>query len=154
MQRSLAGRTRPLIPGLQVDYYAGSNFSDYRYTSVVPNVNYDTYNNDPRPTNPASGEWTARYTGKLTAGFTQTYTLYQNCEGGDRLYINGALVIDGWSGHNSENIYTIAMTVGQPINIQVDFYADAIPRDLITLSWSSPSVPKQIIPTTAFKHYD
>jgi mannan endo-1,4-beta-mannosidase len=151
MFRAIRLKTRRNYQGLTAEYHAGTNFGDYRYTSTVPNVNYDTATlNGSRPTNPATGAWTARYTAKLNPAFTQTYTLYQLGEGGDRLYVNGALVIDAWAGHISENSYTIALTAGQPVSIQVEFSADANPRDAVVLSWSSPSVPKQVIPNAAF----
>jgi mannan endo-1,4-beta-mannosidase len=151
MFRAIRLKTRRNYQGLTAEYHAGTNFGDYRYTSAVPDINYDTqYSYGSRPINPATGAWAARYTAKLIPAFTQTYTLYLLGEGRDRLYVNGALVIDAWAGHISENNYTIAMIAGQPVSIQVDFGADAVPRDVLVLSWSSPSVPKQIIPNSAF----
>jgi len=152
MFRVLSGRSRgsTYSQGIKVDYYAGFEYADYRYTSTVATINYDSNVNSRPPSNPASGAWTGKYTAKLTAQFTQTYTFYQSCEGFDRLYLNGVLAINAWSAHNSENTYGLAMTAGQPIDIQVDFYSDGVPRDAIQLYWSSTSVTKQIIPATAF----
>ena len=76
---------------------------------------------------PASGlpqtQWSARWTGTITAPQTGTYTFSLTSDDGSRLYINNQQVINNWYDQASTTrTGTIALTAGQSYPLEVDYY--------------------------------
>lgn len=90
--------------------------------------------------------FSVRWTGQVEALFTQTYTFFTTSDDGVRLWIDGQRIIDNWTDHGpTENSGTIALAAGQRYDVRVEFYENG-GGATVTLSWASPSRPKQIIP--------
>ena len=101
---------------------------------------------------PGSGigvdHFSARWTGQVEALFSQTYTFYTSSDDGVRLWVNGQQVINNWTDHGpTENRGKIALAAGQKYDIRLEFYENG-GGATATLSWSSASQPKQIIPAS------
>jgi uncharacterized repeat protein (TIGR03806 family) len=92
--------------------------------------------------------FTVRWTGSVQPQFTETYTFATTTDDGVRLYVDGQLVIDQWVDQGPTTwTGTIPLVAGQRYDIAMEYYENgggAVAR----LSWSSPSTPYAIIPTS------
>jgi len=93
--------------------------------------------------------FSARWTGFITANYSENYTFQTLSDDGVRLWINGRLIIDDWTDHPPRiDTGTIDLVADSPTSIHLEFY-DAGGGAQITLSWKSQSQSLQVVPTTA-----
>jgi uncharacterized repeat protein (TIGR03806 family) len=110
-------------------------------------VNFNWGNGSPDPTISAD-DFTARWTGMVQPQYSETYTFTTTTDDGVRLWVNGQLIIDQWVDQGPTPWSgTIALKAQQRYNIRMDYYENA-GGAVATLSWSSPSSPQAIIPTS------
>ena len=110
-------------------------------------VNFNWNNNSPDPSIPAT-DYTVRWTGMVQPQFSETYTFSTTTDDGVRLWVNGQLIIDEWVDQAPTTwTGTIALQAQQFYNIQMDYYQNQ-GGAVASLSWSSPSTPPSIIPTS------
>lgn len=134
--------------GLRAEYFNNTTLTaPVAATRVDATVNFNWASGSP-----ASGvgtdRFSARWTGQVEALFTQTYTFYTVSDDGVRLSVNGQRIIDNWTDHGpTENRGTIALTAGRSYDLRLEYYENG-GGATVTLSWSSSSQPKQIIPRT------
>ena len=133
--------------GLSATYFDNADFTGASVTRVDPTVDFNWASGAP-----AAGigpeTFSVRWTGQVEAPSTGTYTFYTQSDDGVRLWVNGQQVVNNWTDHGStENSGTIALTGGQRYDIRMEFYENggaAVAR----LSWSGPSIPKAVIPSS------
>jgi glucose/arabinose dehydrogenase len=132
--------------GLTAQYFDNIDFTNLKVTRTDPTVSFDFGTGSPDPLIGAD-TFSVRWTGTITPQFSQAYTIYTTSDDGIRVTINGAVVIDNFTDHAPiENSGTTAvLNAGQPYPIQIDYYENG-GGALATLSWSSTSQPKQIVP--------
>src|SRR5205807_2672283 len=108
-------------------------------------VNFNWGNGSPDP-NISADHFIVRWTGAVQPQFNETYTFYTTTDDGVRLWVNGQLVIDQWVDQGpTEWSGSINLAAGQRYNIQMDYYENG-GGAVATLSWSSPSTVKVIVP--------
>lgn len=103
---------------------------------------------------PGSGvpndNFSVRWNGYLTAPTTGVYTFYVSSDDGQRLYINGSLVVDDWVAHGTTTRNTtVSLTAGDPVSFTYEMFENgggAVAR----AEWSGPSVSRSVIPADAF----
>jgi hypothetical protein len=79
--------------GLSAEYFDGNAFATTRLQRIDAAVNFDYGAGSPDTTiSPAA--FSMRWSGKVQAQYTQTYTFYTQAEGGVRLWVNGQLLIN------------------------------------------------------------
>ena len=108
-------------------------------------VNFNWGNGSPDPSISVD-HFTVRWTGAVQPQFNETYTFYTTTDDGVRVWVNNQLIIDHfvdqgpteWSG-------TIALLPQERYNIRMDYYENGGGAQA-SLSWSSPSTVKAIIP--------
>lgn len=146
--RRLTDVTTSNAPGLKAEYYGDETLTMLKVTRLDPNVDYDWGNGSPDPSiSPDS--YSARWTGKVTPKTSETYTFYTTSDDGVRLWVNGVQIINNWTIHGpTENSGTIALTAGTPYDIKLEYFEHQGGAQ-IHLSWSSPSVAKQVLPQSA-----
>lgn len=83
----------------------------------------------------------------------QTYTIYFYADDGVRLWLDKRLVIDKWDTCCNETWANVALMANYLHDIAID-YRQIRGSATAQLSWSAPSVPKQIIPSTALYTVD
>src|SRR3954467_4705838 len=132
--------------GLRADYFNNQTLTApvaVSRTDATVNFNWGTGS----PATAIAGDhFSARWTGQVEALFSQTYTFFTTSDDGVRLWVNGQRIIDNWTDHGpTENSGTIALTAGQRYDVRLEFYENG-GGATITLSWSSASRPKQIVP--------
>ena len=83
-------------------------------------------------------QWSARWTGTLTAPATGLYTLSLTSDDGSRLFLNGALRIDTWRDQGPMTaLDTVTLAAGQVVPLEVDYYQDG-GGDTVALGWQVP----------------
>jgi glucose/arabinose dehydrogenase len=132
--------------GLTGQYFDNMDFTNLRLTRTDATVNFNFGSGSPDPLVGAD-TFSVRWTGTITPQFSQAYTLYTTSDDGIRVNFNGALIINNFTDHGpTENSgVTAVLTAGQAYPIQIDFYENG-GGATATLSWSSASQPKQIVP--------
>ena len=115
-------------------------------TRVDPTIHADWSAAGPDP-RIGQSKYTVRWTGTVQAQFNETYTFYATADDGVRLTVNGKQLVNGWVDQGpTEYSGTTDLKSGQRYNIQLDFYQNG-GGAYIQLEWSSPSTPRQDIPT-------
>ncbi len=133
--------------GLRGQYYDRLGFKSLRINRVDPSVNFDWGSAAPSSTM-GSNTFSVRWTGQVVPRFSETYTFYTRTDDGVRLRVNGNLIIDKWIDQGAtEWSGSITLQAGQAYSIQMDFYENQGSASA-SLSWSSASQPKQIIPAS------
>ena len=114
-------------------------------TDATVNFNWGTGSPDPSI---SVDSFTAKWLGAVEPQFNETYTFYTTTDDGVRLWVNGQLIIDHWVDQSpTEWSGNITLLAGQRYNIEMDYYENGGGAEAI-LSWSSPSAPKAVIPTS------
>ncbi|GAB3707045.1 hypothetical protein GCM10027592_40820 [Spirosoma flavus] len=110
-------------------------------------INFDWAQNEPAP-DIGSDKYTVRWTGKIIAPLTDTYSFFTETDDGARLWVNNKLLIDHWTYQPSrEWLGQIDLAEGQSYDIRMEYfenegYANA------HLLWSSPQFERAIISKT------
>jgi CubicO group peptidase (beta-lactamase class C family) len=132
--------------GLLAEYYDNQNLTGLKFTRIDPTINFNWGLQTPNPS-VAPDTFSIRWSGQVEARFSQVYKFYAFTDDGVRLWINGQLIINQWIDQKKENVGSIALVAGQRYNVKMEFYENGAGA-VAQLSWSSPSQPKQIIPTS------
>ncbi|EEF59520.1 chitobiase/beta-hexosaminidase C-terminal domain-containing protein [Pedosphaera parvula] len=136
--------------GLRGAYYSNQLMTFNGSPSLVrtdATVNFLWNNGAPDP-KVSSDHFTARWTGSVQPQFSENYTFYTTTDDGVRLWVNGQLLIDHWVDQGAtEWSGLITLAAQQKYNIQMDYYENGGGAQA-SLSWSSPSTAKTIIPQT------
>jgi glucose/arabinose dehydrogenase len=130
--------------GLRGEYYNNSDFTALFMTRTDLAVNF----NWSAGAEPGMGvdTFSIRWTGRVQAPVSETFTFYTQSDDGVRLWVNGVLLIDNWTIHAlREDRGSIALIAGQSYDIRVEYFEAGGPAAM-RLAWSSPSMPKQIVP--------
>lgn len=133
--------------GLKGDYFNNvtlTGVSAYSRTDATVNFNWGT--SAPVFLFVRSDNFSVRWTGFVQPLYSQTYTFYTTSDDGVRLWVNGVQLINNWTDHSAtENSGSITLTAGVKYTITMEYY-DRTGSAVATLSWSSPSTTKAIIP--------
>ena len=93
-----------------------------------------------------SDNFSVRWTGKVEAPVTGSYTFTARGDDGVRLYLSGTKVLDGWSDHGATDFnYTTNLTAGTKYDIELHFYEHGGDAEC-KLQWTYPGQGKQAIP--------
>ncbi|MRN56326.1 PA14 domain-containing protein [Paenibacillus monticola] len=140
--------------GLLGEYYTGNSdfgFGDYKATTIDPQINFTNLD-------PVLQSWTgsqdhanARWTGQIMAPQTDAYTFHIIGDNGFRLWIDDKLVIDHWVNDWDKELASnsISLEGGKKYNFKIEYFEDMGGSNLY-LRWSTPSMTKEIVPSTAF----
>jgi len=137
--------------GIKGEYF---NNMDLRGTPVLtridPQINF-YWNPGPNPP-PGINEdsFSVRWTGELEAALSEPVTFITGSDDGVRLYFDGELIIDNWTDHDrTENrSQPIELVAGQTYAIVLEGYENTGEAEW-QLYWSSPSMPRQLVPQAA-----
>jgi hypothetical protein len=134
------------LAGLTGAYYSGMNFENLVVTRVDETVNFSwAFDEGPTPAM-SHNLFSARWTGKVTPQFSETYTFIVSADDGVRLWLNDQLVVDHWHDQGTTSYpVTFAATAGVPIDIRIDYFQN-LWGAVCRLEWESASRTRQIIP--------
>ena len=141
-----AAEIRALIHGVRGEYFTNMTLSGSpALTRLDPQI-YFNWGGEVFP-----GTWdqcSVRWTGQVEPAFTEPYTFYVNTDDGARLWLNGNLIIDAWWDQAPTEYASqpIPLVAGQKYPLRLEWY-DNTGSGTCELRWSSPSTPKQVIPS-------
>jgi hypothetical protein len=134
--------------GLQGQYYDNIDFTSLKVTRTDATVNFNFGSGSPDPSIGAD-TFSVRWAGLVRPTTTAVYTFYTTSDDGVRLYVNGQLLISDWTDHGpTEDSGSISLVAGQKYDLRMEYYENS-GGAVATLSWSSPTITKAIIPQSA-----
>jgi hypothetical protein len=120
--------TTPVPPGtgLTGRYYLGVDLQDpVALTRVDSTINFDWSNAPPDPSLPST-KYSVRWTGRLRAPVTDTYTITFVSDDGVRLFFDGdtnSPAINDWNTHPpTADSFQVALNAGQSYSIVIEYY--------------------------------
>jgi len=132
-------------PGLRAEFYEGTNFEKRVETRRVDTPSIEPGKYPLKRYENVSVKWT----GRITVTTPGEHTFYSKSDDGQRVIINGKMVIDDWNYHGpEERTGSIKLAAGQH-----DFEARWMQGSsgyVYALSWSGPGFEKQPVPADAF----
>ncbi|MFJ6728636.1 LamG-like jellyroll fold domain-containing protein [Streptomyces sp. NPDC091281] len=144
------------VHGLKGEYYAMSapgarDFATLGGTLLDPQINFSGLTGTFQELTGKTEHTTARWTGKITAPATGDYTFYAIGDNGFRLYIDGRPVIDHWEPDwdREQTSAAVRLTAGEQHDFRLEMFQDTGGANMF-LRWSTPDLPKQIVPQSAF----
>ncbi len=132
-------------PGLRAEYFNNSDFTGAKATRTDATVNFNWGTGVPAPgIDPDT--FSVRWSGRVLAQYSGSYTFYTTSDDGVRLWVNGEKLIDSWTNQGpTENSGTIRLEAGKQYAIRMEFYDD-VGAAVARLAWSHAQQAKQIIP--------
>jgi chitodextrinase len=133
--------------GFAASYFKNTTLAGVPVTNTASTINFNW-----GTAAPVSGiladNFSARYTGRLTAPTTGTYTFYTDVDDGARLWVNGKLVIDQWGNHQlAEFKAAVSLTAKTKYSIKLEYY-DSAATAVAKLLWSGPGIAKAAVPSS------
>lgn len=138
------------VHGLLGQYMSSADLNNLnlKTTRVDATVAFNWQGN--APTNTAitnSDNFSVRWTGYVQPLYAESYTFSVRSDDGVRLWVDGKLLIDSWQSQPiTERSGSITLSADQKYTIRLEYY-DQSDEAAVSLSWSSPSQAKQVIPT-------
>jgi hypothetical protein len=135
--------------GVRGDYYDASNFTSYKTSRLDAKIDIDWMNGSPIPGTIGTDTFSIRWLGSVQPRYSETYTFYVQCDDGVRLFFNNAMLIDAWAGPAKMEFMasTTPLVGGNKYDFRVEYYENTGGASC-HVSWSSPSQPKEIVPTS------
>jgi hypothetical protein len=133
--------------GLTGEYFDNRDFTNLVTTRRDATVNFDWGSGTPSGTALTSPDtFSVRWTGRVLAPVTGSYTFTTTSDDGVRLWVNNQLIINNFTDHGAtDNNGVINLTAGVHYDIQMEFYENG-GLAVAQLSWSYPGRSRQIIP--------
>ncbi|RYZ05071.1 MAG: hypothetical protein EOO73_20910 [Myxococcales bacterium] len=133
--------------GLLAKYYMNTARSgwDWRRTDPKIDFNWATLS----PGGPVPTAFSVSWTGQVQAYTTETYTFELQTSGGVQLSVGGSVVIDQLANTAANQTYVanVALTRGEKVALALAF-RDLGANAAVALRWSTPTIPKQLVPQT------
>jgi hypothetical protein len=133
--------------GLRGEYFRGKTLKRLFLTRTDPQIDYAWTQVFPHPALVQWGrEFSVRWTGQLRPDHSERYTLIVNADDGVRVWIGGQLVIDHWRDQAGGDLTAdVLLEKDRKYDLVVEYY-NGPGEARATLSWSSPSTPREVIP--------
>lgn len=136
--------TYSMSGGLTAQYFDQLAFAGAPLTRIDPTVDFDWENDSPAQSI-AADTFSVRWTGQIKADFAETYSFSTLSDDGVRVLIDGVAVIENFTNHSpAVDVGDVALSVGWH-DIVIEYYENGGGAQL-HLSWSSPSLPEEIVP--------
>jgi glucan endo-1,3-alpha-glucosidase len=131
--------------GLSGQYFDNKDFTNPKISRTDSIINFNWGSGSP-VSSMGPDLFSVRWTGQVQSKYSEIYTFYTNSDDGIRLWVNGQQIINNWTDHGpTENKGTISLVAGKKYDIKLEFYENG-GGAIASLSWSSASQGKQIIP--------
>ncbi|WP_019909379.1 glycosyl hydrolase [Paenibacillus sp. HW567] len=138
------------MPGLFGQYYNNTSLSGTpALTRTDENINFVWKQASPDPAISAD-LFSVRWSGRLSAAYTEGYSIYTSSDDGIRVWIDDVLVIDSWIKQSGqERKGSVDLIAGKLHELKVEYYENQGDARAV-LMWESPSQVKGVIPAGAF----
>lgn len=133
--------------GLRAAYYPGMDLSGPSARRIDPTVDFDWGLGSPAEGIGRNG-FSVHWEAELEPRFTEPYAIHLISDDRAKLWLNGHLLIDEWAEHpETESTAIVELEAGKRYLLRVDHFEHR-GRAMARLLWSSPSTPKQAIPSS------
>lgn len=112
-------------------------------------IDFDWGEGTPHPTFANSEFFSAQWTGFLRTHHDELHTFTAEAQGDVRLWVGDSLVINAWPSNNPFQQGELRISAGVFYDFRLDF-ASTTGSASIRLLWSSPSMPQQVVPGSAY----
>lgn len=144
------------VHGLKGEYFSMSapgarDFAELGGTLLEPQINFSGLTGTFEELTGRTEHTTARWTGQIEAPQDGDYTFYAIGDNGFRLFIDGEPVIDHWEPDwdREQTSAPITLKAGEKHDFRMEMFQDVGGANMF-LRWSTPTMPKQLVPTSAF----
>ena len=139
--------------GLMGEYFYGMNFNAFAFRRPDRNIDFDWIATPPSAKMPPNSEYSIRWTGKLVPTHTDTYTIMAASDDGERVYIDGKMILSNWSIHGAEeDVATIRLEAGREYSFRMEYFEGNGGAACTKLYWEGPSTPREYIPEAVFRY--
>ncbi|MCA9601606.1 MAG: hypothetical protein KC417_06270, partial [Myxococcales bacterium] len=143
-----SGRGGKFRPGLSGTYYA--LYLEPVVERVDPNVDFAWGEAEPA-VGVGADAFSVRWLGQLRGTTTGPYTLSVESDDGVRLWIDGALLVDGWAVRSeTRNDTTISLEAGRWVDLRMEYF-DSVAAASVRLLWTPPGGAEEVIPSSALR---
>lgn len=136
---------RQLLSGLSATYFDNPDFTGTSVTRLDSSVNFDWKSGSPDPRIGADS-FSARWTGQVRSAYSEEYTFNVQADNAARLWVNGQLLVDQWSGGSVNASGKITLEAGRLNDIVLEYREDTGGAK-VKLLWSGPRQSSQVVPT-------
>ena len=132
----------------EVEYFDGE-FETSRKKSITPRIDFDLGDESGTGSPDASAgigkdNFSIRWSGRLVPPATGTYTLFGDCDGVLRLWVDGALVFDKTDHERREVRGQVQLEAGRRHQVRVDYtHRDGAASNHVY--WSAPGFEKKVL---------
>jgi PA14 domain-containing protein/TIR domain-containing protein len=142
----------PAGTGLTGHYYKGANLQEpVALTRIDPTINFDWGVTAPDPQFQGA-DYSVRWTGRLRATTSATYTFTFISDDGVRLYFNGDMntpVINDWTAHGpTPESFNVNLTAGQFYAITIEYFECCGGDAIAQLYWAIGGGDRVIVPSS------
>lgn len=144
------------VHGLKGEYFSMSapgarDFAELGGTLLEPQINFSGLTGTFEELTGRTEHTTARWTGQIEAPQDGDYTFYAIGDNGFRLFIDGEPVIDHWEPDwdREQTSAPITLKAGEKHDFRMEMFQDIGGANMF-LRWSTPTMSKQLVPTSAF----
>jgi len=137
--------------GLLGVYFRDEKFTDEVFRRIEGKLNFWWGRGSPDPRIGAAN-FSVRWSGWLLPEHDEDYTIYAISDDSGKVWVDGAVVVNNPMGHELEaseksgaNRGIVRLRKGIPARIVYEFF-QIYGTSCANLEWSSPSLPKQLIP--------
>lgn len=130
--------------GLKAVYYNGTNFNQEVATRTESNID-KSWNDVPPVPGIDPHNCSIRWTGRITAPETGTYTFSAKVDDGIRVWVGGVQVIDNWNlNDNGQFTGQVIMREGTAYDLKVEYF-NALIEGEVRLLWTLPNTNRPAI---------
>jgi RHS repeat-associated protein len=143
------GQPRASGTGLQGEYFDSATLTNSVLVRVDPRIDFDWSAGPPAGVPLTTAAFSVRWTGQVEALASGDHTFALVSSSGARLWINGQLLVDGWTGNAGTRLTgVVQLTAKQRYDVRVEYHEDGATGASIHLSWAYPGQSEQVVPTT------
>ena len=120
-------------------------------TTSTPNLYFESSTGLSGQPGLPDNNYSIRWTGSIAAPTSAAYKLCTTSDDGVRLWIDGNLVIDAWYDQGGDRHCALPLNwvAGVRHTLKLDYY-QSYGGAGAALYWSSPTIPEQVVPASAF----
>ncbi len=132
--------------GLKGEYFNSANFTNPAMTRIDSNVSFTEWSAGVHYAITGTA-YSVRWTGKIMAQFSESYTFYLGSGGGHRLWIDNKIILDSWLEHYPDTFKSnpITLVAGQLYDIKLEYFNQDGGTGM-GLLWTSASLPLEYVP--------
>ena len=134
--------------GLRAEYFNNQTLTAPVVLSRTDaTVDFDWGTSSPAPGTINADNFSVRWTGQVEAPVSGNYTFSTRSDDGVRLWVNGTLLINNWTGHapTTDTGPSVALVAGQRYAIRMEYFEGPVGA-VATLLWAYPGQGEQVIP--------